>query len=54
MRRELAIKKLVIEKLSVEEVSEIVGFAEPRSFTRAFKHWTGLTPRNYCKDQPKK
>jgi len=54
MRRELAIKKLVIEKLSVEQVSEIVGFAEPRSFTRAFKHWTGLTPRNYCKDQPKK
>jgi AraC-like DNA-binding protein len=51
MRRELAISKLVKERLSVEEVSEIVGFAEPRSFTRAFKHWTGLTPRNYCKYQ---
>ena len=51
IRREVAIKKLVKEKLSVDEVSEIVGFVEPRSFTRAFKHWTGLTPRNYCKYQ---
>jgi AraC-like DNA-binding protein len=47
----LAINKLVSEKLSVEEVSELVGFAEPRSFTRAFKKWTGLTPRSYCKYQ---
>jgi AraC-like DNA-binding protein len=51
MRRELAIKKLVKEQLSVLEVSEIVGFSEPRSFTRAFKQWTGLSPRSYCKNQ---
>lgn len=51
IRREVAINKLVKEKLSVDEVSEIVGFVEPRSFTRAFKHWTGLTPRKYCKYQ---
>lgn len=51
IRRETAIGKLVKGKLSVEEVSEIVGFIEPRSFTRAFKNWTGLTPRNYCKYQ---
>ena len=49
MRREMAIQKLVIEKLSVERVAEIVGFTESRSFTRAFKHWTGLTPRKYCR-----
>lgn len=49
IRREVAIHKLVKEKLSVDRVSEIVGFVEPRSFTRAFKHWTGLTPRSYCK-----
>jgi len=49
IRREVAINKLVKEKLSVDQVSEIVGFVEPRSFTRAFKHWTGLTPRSYCK-----
>ena len=48
-RREVAIQKLVNEHLSVETVAEIVGFTESRSFTRAFKHWTGLTPREYCK-----
>ena len=49
LRREVAIQKLVSERLSVETVAEIVGFTESRSFTRAFKHWTGLTPREYCK-----
>ncbi|MGB2054946.1 MAG: helix-turn-helix domain-containing protein, partial [Porticoccaceae bacterium] len=49
LRREVAIQKLVNESLSVEQVADIVGFTEPRSFTRAFKHWTGLTPRQYCK-----
>lgn len=49
LRRELAIKKLVSEKLSVDEVSALAGFSESRSFTRAFKHWTGLTPREYCR-----
>jgi AraC-like DNA-binding protein len=49
LRRNLAITKLINEKLSVEQVSDAVGFSESRSFTRAFKHWTGLTPREYCK-----
>ena len=49
IRREIAIDKLVNKQLSVDEVSELVGFEEPRSFTRAFKQWTGLSPRNYCK-----
>jgi AraC-like DNA-binding protein len=49
LRRNLAIAKLINEKLSVEQVSDAVGFSESRSFTRAFKHWTGLTPREYCK-----
>ncbi len=49
IRRELALSKLTRERLPVHEVAEIVGFSEPRSFTRAFKHWTGLSPREYCK-----
>ena len=52
LRRNLAIAKLINEKLSVEQVSDAVGFSESRSFTRAFKHWTGLTPREYCKQNP--
>ncbi len=49
LRREVAINKLLNERLSVEQVADIVGFSESRSFTRAFKHWTGFTPREYCK-----
>jgi len=51
LRREVAIQKLVNEKLSVEQVADIVGFTESRSFTRAFKHWTGLTPREHRKQK---
>lgn len=49
LRRDLALNKLVQERLPVHEVAEIVGFSEARSFTRAFKSWTGLSPREYCK-----
>lgn len=51
LRRNRAIQMLIHEKLSIEKVSEAVGFGESRSFTRAFKHWTGLTPREYRKQQ---
>ena len=51
LRREVATHKLVQEHVSVEEVSAIVGFSEPRSFTRAFNHWTGLSPREYIRQQ---
>ncbi len=51
IRRETAINKLVYDGLSVEKVSEIVGFSEARSFTRAFRQWTGMAPRQYCKNR---
>ncbi len=34
---------------SVEEVSDSLGFANRRCFTRAFKRWTGDSPRTYKK-----
>lgn len=49
IRRDVAINKLIGEKCSVDEVSRITGFTEPSSFTRAFKQWTGMSPRNYRK-----
>ena len=49
IRRDIAISKLVKEKCSVDDVSRIVGFSEPSSFTRAFKQWTGMSPRDYRK-----
>ena len=51
LRRRMAVQKLINERLSVEQVAELVGFSESRSFTRAFKQWTGLTPRQYSKQQ---
>ncbi|MBR9912853.1 MAG: AraC family transcriptional regulator [Gammaproteobacteria bacterium] len=49
LRRDLALNKLIREQLPVHQVAELVGFADARSFTRAFKHWTGLSPREYCR-----
>lgn len=47
IRRETAIVGLVDERMSVEKISEKVGFSDARSFTRAFKQWTGMSPRAY-------
>ncbi|WP_439135949.1 AraC family transcriptional regulator ligand-binding domain-containing protein, partial [Pseudomaricurvus sp.] len=49
VRREIALHKLVKENRTVNEVAELVGFSEARSFTRAFRQWTGMSPRQYCK-----
>jgi AraC-like DNA-binding protein len=47
IRRETAIKLLINDRVAVERVSEIIGFSEARSFTRAFRQWTGMSPRKY-------
>ena len=47
LRRDLAVRFLVSERKSVIEIAELLGFAEPRSLSRAFKSWTGLSPREY-------
>lgn len=36
--------ELVQSGLGLDEVAERLGFAEPRSFRRAFRRWTGLAP----------
>jgi AraC-like DNA-binding protein len=36
-------------KLSIDEVAERIGYADPSNFTRAFKRWTGKTPAAYRK-----
>lgn len=47
LRREKAISLLLQGGYSVEKISEMLGFGEARSFTRAFKVWTGVSPRQY-------
>jgi AraC-like DNA-binding protein len=45
LRRRLAEAYLGNDRLSVHEIALLVGYSEPAAFSRAFKRWTGLNPR---------
>ena len=45
LRHQLALDYLNEKKASVNETAYLVGFSEPAAFSRAFKRWTGLSPR---------
>jgi AraC-like DNA-binding protein len=47
IRRDLAIEYLLSSNRSITDISTALGFSEPRSFTRAFKDWTGVSPSKY-------
>lgn len=47
LRRDLAMRCLTHEKTSVAEIAERLGFADPSSFHRAFKKWTGMQPGDF-------
>ena len=47
IRRDTAIYLLSRGTVSMDQVAESVGFSESTSFFRAFKRWTGVTPRAY-------
>lgn len=47
MRRDTALYYLGRGDLSIQDVSEKLGFSEPSTFHRAFKKWTGITPGAY-------
>jgi AraC-like DNA-binding protein len=44
LRRDLA-KRYLDDGLAIAEISFLLGFSEPSAFFRAFKRWTGTTPR---------
>jgi len=46
-RRELALHNLRDPKMTLAEVAFLSGYAEISSFFRAFRRWTGQTPREY-------
>ena len=51
VRRELVEDKLRGTNMTISQISDFVGFSEPASLNRAFKRWTGQTPRQFRKMQ---
>ena len=47
IRRDRAMHFLSQTTISINEVAERVGYSDPAVFTRAFRSWTGDTPRAY-------
>ncbi|MDX2240348.1 MAG: AraC family transcriptional regulator [Leptolyngbyaceae cyanobacterium bins.302] len=46
-RKDLAVRHLQQPHTSIHDVAFLLGFSEPSAFHRAFKRWTGQTPRDY-------
>ena len=47
LRHKLALHYLNEKKVPVNQTAYLVGFSEPAAFSRAFKRWTGSSPRMY-------
>lgn len=47
MRRDLALHYLNQPNLSIAHIAQQLEFSEASAFTRAFKHWTGASPKVY-------
>lgn len=47
VRRDTAVRALLQSNRSVEAIADDLGYAEARSFTRAFRAWTGTSPSRF-------
>ena len=47
IRAEFAKRYLARGSISASEVAYLLGFTEPPAFFKAFKRWTGMTPREF-------
>lgn len=46
-RRRDSCRLLEKPELEIRRISELLGYADPANFTRAFKQWTGVAPREW-------
>ena len=46
-KSEHAKEMLTDTKVSIQDISESLGYSDPAHFTRAFRRWTGITPSKY-------
>jgi len=51
VRLDLAVRYLTKSKLTQSQVAGLIGFADPKSFQRAFKSWTGKPPERFRQEQ---
>ena len=47
LRRGRAVELLLHSGLSVEQIGSELGYLDPSNFGRAFRRWTGQSPREY-------
>ena len=47
-RRSLADSYLQLGKYSIKEIAFLLGFSDAATFTRAFRRWTGQSPRRFA------
>lgn len=51
LRHKMAMHYLAAKNVSVNETAYLVGFSDPAAFSRAFKRWTGSSPRALCRKE---
>jgi AraC-like DNA-binding protein len=47
LRRDLSRNYLLEPNMSVAEAAFLLGFSDPSAFHRAFRRWTGMTPKQF-------
>ncbi len=49
VRCAMAVRYLIVDRLSISDVVKRLGYSEPAAFHKAFKRWLGVTPIEYIR-----